>query len=95
LKKVEINAPDLKGKEQEYKASDKPLDAQERTGAYILGGIVALGLFLGGGSNKGEGKVKKAVEGVKGAVGAGGVKGDANWEKNSGAGIVGHGARKA
>jgi hypothetical protein len=94
LAQVEINAPKLGAKEQTYKASDRPLDGDERTGAYILGGIVTLGLLLGGGSSgEAKDKMKKAAHDAKAAVG--GVKGDANWEKNSGAGIVGHGARKA
>lgn len=94
LPQVEVNAPDLKGKETTYKASDRPLDGEERTGAYILAAIVTLGFVLGGGSSsKGEGTTEKLKQAAKGAVG--GVKGDANWEKNSGAGIVGHGARKA
>ena len=94
LPEVKVNAPDFKGKETTYKASDRPLDGEERTGAYILGAIVALGLVLGGGSSsKGEGAKEKLKKAAAGAVG--GVKGDANWEKNSGAGIVGHRARKA
>ena len=95
LAQVEINAPKLTAKEQTYKASDRPLDGEEKTGAYILGGIVALGLLLGGGSSgsAAKDKLKKAAHDAKNAVG--GAKGDANWEKNSGAGIVGHGSRKA
>lgn len=83
------------GESGEYKANSKPLDGEEKTGAYILGGIVVAGLLLGGGASKKDGKAEALKNKVKGAVGAGGVQGDENWAKASGAGVVGHGSRKA
>ncbi|KAI9634976.1 uncharacterized protein MKK02DRAFT_28082 [Dioszegia hungarica] len=95
---------ELKAENKEYKANSEPLDKEEKRGMYIFGGIVALGLALGGDwSGKGKGKKGdhgKDGKGLKGKVGelvegAKGVKGDKEWEKASGAGVVGHGARKA
>jgi hypothetical protein len=82
----------------EYKAPKGGLDHDERRGLWVLGGIVGLGLVLGGGSRgekKGSGigsKIGEAVDAAKGIKG--GPKGDKEWEKASGAGVVGHGSRK-
>lgn len=97
-----IGAPssELKAENKEYKANKDPLNADEKKGMYIFGGIVALGLALGGDwsgkSKAGKGvkeKVGDLVDKAKGTAGA--VKGDENWEKASGAQVVGHGLRKA
>lgn len=92
----QIGLPKSGGGGGEYKAPKGGLDSDERKGVWVLGGIIGLGLLLGGGSSKDskkglKSKVKDAVDGVKGS---GGVKGDAEWEKASGAGVVGHGSRK-
>lgn len=80
---------------KEYKASDKPLNAEEKRGAWVLGGIVALGLLLGGGKkDKKDSKSNHGSHATGSASGSSKPKGDATWEKASGAGIVGHGARK-
>jgi len=84
----------------EYKAPEKGLDDGEKRGLWVLGGIVGLGLLLGGGSKdkKGGGHlmhdVRALADKAKGGKGGKAVKGDAEWEKASGAGVVGHGARK-
>lgn len=89
------------GKGAEFKPSGKPLDADEKRGAWILAGVVGLGLLLGGPkSDKNKkslkDKAEEAADKVKGAVGASsGVKGDEKWAKASGAEVVGHGTRKA
>lgn len=44
----------------EYKDSQEPLNGEEKRGAWILGGIVAAGLFFGGG--KKEKKAKKGKD---------------------------------
>jgi hypothetical protein len=85
-----------KGKGGEYKLPSKGLDDQEKKGLWVLGGIVGLGLLLGGPKkekkNHGEGgKLGHLVEKVKGEKG---VQGDDEWANASGAGVVGHGARK-
>ena len=85
-----------KGKGGEYKPPSKGLDDQEKKGLWVLGGIVGLGLLLGGPKkekkNHGEGgKLGHLVDKVKGEKG---VQGDDEWAKASGAGVVGHGARK-
>lgn len=86
------------GKGEDYKPPSGGLNDEERKGLWVLGGIVGLGLLLGGsrkdksGSGVGS-KVHSAVDAVKGS-GGGGPKGDAEWEKASGAGVVGHGSRK-
>jgi hypothetical protein len=84
-----------KGKGGEYKPPSKGLDDQEKKGLWVLGGIVGLGLLLGGPKkekkNHGEGSLGHLVEKVKGETG---VQGDDEWAKASGAGVVGHGARK-
>ena len=60
---------------------------------WIFGGIVGLSLLLGGGKKKKDKSLAaEAAAKLKGA--AGGVKGDEKWAQASGAGIVGHGARK-
>ena len=80
-------------KQGEYKANDKPLSGEEKTGLWIFGGIVGLGLLLGGGKKKKDkslvAEAKAKLAGVKG-----GIQGDEKWAQASGAGIVGHGARK-
>lgn len=79
---------------KEYKASDKKLNDEEKRGAWIFGGIVGLGLLLGGGRKKKDSSHDEGKSGKsKGGKGSG-VEGDAEWSKASGAGIVGHGARK-
>jgi len=78
--------------EKEYKASDRKLNSEEKTGVWVFGGIVSLGLLLGGGKKKE--KKHSVKETMQKAVGAGGVKGGPAWEKASGANIVGHGQRK-
>ena len=95
----EIGLPSGKGsgKGGEYKAPKQGLDDGEKRGLWVLGGIVGLGLFIGG--PKKESKIKSAlgdvVEKGKGKLGGGkGVEGDEEWAKASGAGVVGHGARK-
>ena len=85
-----------KGHGGEYKPPSKGLDDQEKKGLWVLGGIVGLGLLIGGPKkekkNHGEtGKLGHLVEKVKGEKG---VQGDDEWAKASGAGVVGHGARK-
>jgi cobalamin biosynthesis Mg chelatase CobN len=85
-----------KGNGSEYKAPSKGLDDQEKKGLWVLGGIVGLGLLIGGPKkekkNGGEGgHLGGLVEKVKGEKG---VQGDEEWAKASGAGVVGHGARK-
>ena len=94
-----IGAPRGEYKPQDYKASDRPLDSNERKGVWALAGVLGLGLFAGGfggkkdKANKGD-HGKDGKSGGKGKGGAKGVSGDANWEKASGAEIVGHGSRK-
>ena len=85
-----------KGHGGEYKPPSKGLDDQEKKGLWVLGGIVGLGLLIGGPKkekkNHGEGgKLGHLVERVKGEKG---VQGDDELAKASGAGVVGHGARK-
>ncbi|WWD18516.1 hypothetical protein CI109_102969 [Kwoniella shandongensis] len=85
------------GKGSEYKYDGKGLNEEEKRGAWVLAGVVGLGLFLGGGSRKtGSGKKSASSHSVEGLVEEGKklVKGDAAWEKASGAGVVGHGSRK-
>jgi hypothetical protein len=48
-----LKMPALKGGE-EFKGVDRPLNSEERKGAYLLFGIVAGGLLLGGGKKKHE-----------------------------------------
>jgi len=85
--------------EKEYKASDRKLNSEEKTGVWIFGGIVTLGLLLGGGKKKDkkhsdkDGAHKDGGKGGKGGA-KGGVQGGADWDKASGANIVGHGPRK-
>ncbi|KAL7423082.1 hypothetical protein Q5752_002381 [Cryptotrichosporon argae] len=90
-----VSAPEAKDGEAEYKKEDRPLDANERTGLYILGGIVA-SAFLLGGAPKSRGHDHEHAHGHAHAAAAADDKnkGDATWEKASGAGVVGHGARK-
>lgn len=94
----EIHLPKSSGGGGEYKPPKGGLDHEERRGLWVLGGIVGLGLVLGGsgkreknGSGLGD-KIGEAVDAAKGVKG--GPKGDKEWEKASGAEIVGHGARK-
>lgn len=86
------------GSQGEYKPPSGGLNDEERRGVWVLGGIVGAGLLLGGlgsrdSKNGLKNKVGDAVDAVK-AKGAGGPKGDAEWAKASGAGVVGHGSRK-
>jgi hypothetical protein len=96
----EINLPKTDdgkdGKKGEYKAPEKGLDHDEKRGVWVLGGIVGLGLLVGGlGSGSGAADKKDKIKGaVAAAVGREGVKGDDKWAEASGAGVVGHGARK-
>lgn len=76
---------------KEYKANTKKLDGEEKKGLWILGGIVSFGLLLGGGKKEKKSHKEHASHASSEHKG---VKGDAAWEKASGAGIVGHGARK-
>lgn len=46
-----LKMPALKGGE-EFKGVDRPLNSEERKGAYLLFGILAGGLLLGGGKKK-------------------------------------------
>ena len=46
-----LKMPSLKGGE-EFKQIDRPLNSEERQGAYLLFGIIAGGLLLGGGKKK-------------------------------------------
>ncbi|WVW84610.1 hypothetical protein I302_106644 [Kwoniella bestiolae CBS 10118] len=97
IKLPEINLP--KSSKQEYKSEKRGLNDDERRGLYVLAGVLGLGLSLGGGKKDKKGKkglkekVENAVAG-SGIPGARSVKGDAKWEKASGAGVVGHGSRK-
>ena len=90
----EVGAPKFNGG-SEYKASKQGLSGEERRGLWVLGGIVGLGLLLGGPSKKKGKTLDLHVSiGPKDGKGAKGVKGDAQREKASGAGVVGHGSRK-
>jgi hypothetical protein len=90
------------GKRAEFKPIERGLNAEEKRGAWVLAGVVGLGLLLGGpkkdkksGSSLKD-KASQAADKVKGAAGlGGGVKGDEKWAKASGAEVVGHGTRKA
>lgn len=80
----------------EFKPIERGLDAEEKRGAWVLAGIVGLGLLLGGSKSDKKSlkaKASEAADKVKGV--AGGVHGDAQWAKASGAEVVGHGTRKA
>jgi len=92
----EIGSPKgLHKAEGEYKANDKPLDGEQKRGAYVLGGIVLFGFLIGGPkSSKKEKHHKLETDLARAAGAAGGVQGDAQWAKASGAGVVGHGHRK-
>jgi hypothetical protein len=68
---------------------ERPLDGEEKRGLWVLGGIVGLGLLLGGPRRK-----QKAARRAQGHDESFGVQGDAIWQQASGAGVVGHGARK-
>ncbi|KAK8858625.1 hypothetical protein IAR55_002854 [Kwoniella newhampshirensis] len=96
LKFPEIGLP-KEGKGSEYEYDGKGLNDEEKRGAWVLAGVVGLGLFLGGGSRKsGAKKGKESGPGVGDLMEEGKkmMKGDAAWEKASGAGVVGHGSRK-
>ncbi|WWC70701.1 uncharacterized protein I206_104652 [Kwoniella pini CBS 10737] len=99
IKLPEINLPKSSESKNEYKSEKRGLNDDERRGVWVLAGVLTLGLALGGGggSTKSKKSLKeKANEAVEanGIPGAKVVKGDAKWEKASGAGVVGHGARK-
>ena len=53
-----LKMPSLKGGE-EFKQIDRPLNSEERQGAYLLFGIIAGGLLLGGGKKKHDDKEKE------------------------------------
>ncbi|TYJ58441.1 hypothetical protein B9479_000647 [Cryptococcus floricola] len=80
-----------KAEKKDYKYEKRALDDHERTGAWILAGVIGTGLLVGGPKKekKSHGDVAHGVEAA-----ASQVKGDAQWEKASGAGVVGHGSRK-
>ncbi|WVQ73090.1 hypothetical protein IAR50_002653 [Cryptococcus sp. DSM 104548] len=86
---LSFNLPQAEKKD--YKYEKRALNEQERTGAWILAGVIGAGLLVGGPKKekKKSGEVGHGVEAV-----ATQVKGDAQWEKASGAGVVGHGSRK-
>lgn len=99
----EITLPKMSGGGKQYKSDSRPLDAEEKRGVWLLGGIVGLGLVFGGdgpnffrGNKKRDGKKGHGGSASAASAGEGGnkVKGDAQWEKASAAGVVGHGARK-
>jgi hypothetical protein len=93
----EIGFPKATGgkKGGEYKAPKQGLDDGEKRGLWVLGGIVGLGLLIGGPKKDKESKIKSSLSDVAGKLGGEkGVKGDEEWAKASGAGVVGHGARK-
>ncbi|WVR06397.1 hypothetical protein IAU60_003428 [Kwoniella sp. DSM 27419] len=98
----EVHMPKMEGG-GEYKREQRGLNDQERRGAWVLAGVVGLGFFLGGGkkdkkdkAGKGmmDGAMDQAHDLADKAKGVKTVKGDAAWEKASGAGVVGHGHRK-
>lgn len=79
----------------EYKRPERGMNDEEKRGLWVLGGVVGLGLLLGGpGRSRKNGKGQHGHDSGKGKQEGKGVKGDAQWEKASGAGLVGHGARK-
>ncbi|WVF68933.1 hypothetical protein IAT40_003707 [Kwoniella sp. CBS 6097] len=99
VKFPEVHLPAApEGSKAQYKREQRGLNDQERTGAWVLAGVVGLGLFLGGGKKDKKATSSKlketAQELADKAKGVKTVKGDANWEKASGAGVVGHGTRK-
>ncbi|OCF37224.1 hypothetical protein I316_01131 [Kwoniella heveanensis BCC8398] len=100
VKFPEVHLPPApEGSKAQYKREQRGLNDQERTGTWVLAGVVGLGLFLGGGSKKskstsGAALKDTAQELADKAKGVKTVKGDANWAKASGAGVVGHGTRK-
>ena len=75
---------------EKYEPSGKKLDSDERRGLWVLGGIIGFGLLFGGSKKKKD----QSHDDGHSAKAAGGPKGDAAWEKASGAGVVGHGKRK-
>ncbi|WWC62499.1 uncharacterized protein I303_105095 [Kwoniella dejecticola CBS 10117] len=96
----EINLPKSSGSKQEYKSEKRGLNDDERRGVWVLAGVLGLGLAFGGGGSSKAKHEKSLKEKAQEAVGGSGipgakvVKGDAKWEKASGAGIVGHGSRQ-
>jgi hypothetical protein len=97
IPEIGLPKPPKGGKGSEYKAPKEGLDDGEKKGLWVLGGIVGLGLLLGGpkkdNKGKGAGHLKDDIKNMAG-MGKKGVQGDAEWEKASGAGVVGHGKRK-
>ncbi|WRT67836.1 uncharacterized protein IL334_004810 [Kwoniella shivajii] len=96
FKAPEINLPKAESK-GEYKYEKRNLNDEEKRGVWVLAGVVGLGLALGGGGSgkkDKKGLTQKAKELKDQATGNRTVKGDAQWEKASGAGVVGHGSRK-
>jgi hypothetical protein len=49
-----IKVPEVNSKDTEFKPIERGLNGEEKTGAFILAGIVAAGLFLGGGKREEE-----------------------------------------
>lgn len=91
----EVAVPKLEAKQEEYKPPNRGLNDEEKRGLWLLGGIVGLGLLLGGSKKAPKDKHEHGKHAKHAAEAAGSVvKGDAEWAKASGAGVVGHGARK-
>lgn len=95
----EIHWPKQGKQSGEYKANSEPLTDEERSGAFIVLGLTAAVLLLTGPKKEKKHQGDHAAGGDKaghaGKTGSGGVAGDQQWQKASGADIVGHGARKA
>lgn len=91
----EVAVPKLEAKQEEYKPPSRGLNDEEKRGLWLLGGIVGLGLLFGGSKKAPKDKHEHGKHAKHAAEAAGSVvKGDAEWAKASGAGVVGHGARK-
>lgn len=95
----EVGAPKGRRHGEYKKGNHDTLNAEEKRGAWVLGGIMVGGYLLGGLTKRSGSKDhgKHGESGGMGSIVAGssGAKGDAEWEKASGAGVVGHGKRKA
>ncbi|OWZ47132.1 hypothetical protein C356_02800 [Cryptococcus neoformans c45] len=79
------------GGSSEYKYNSRGLNQDEKRGAWILAGLIGAGLLLGGPKKD---KASAAHEESHAETQAKRVVGDAKWAQASGAGVVGHGARK-
>lgn len=77
----------------EYKYNSRELNHDERAGVWILAGLIGAGLFLGG-PKKDKTSAAAAHEESHAETQGKRVVGDAKWAQASGAGVVGHGARK-